>query len=159
MGDFFKSPHERASSNLYEMAMRGDVIGSNLLRQSSASARNAVGITTANRASGVAGDIMSQFASMGVTPGSANVTAVTDKALTPLYAGEQSAHAQISGQEIQGLLQLLMGQLSTGLAGLSTTSTFGDIMAGLTTAANVGAGVATGGGALGWWGKTPPKTA
>jgi hypothetical protein len=152
MGSFFTSPKERASTNMYDMAMQGKTFGSGILDSMSNLAKSNLEAQTSQRLATTKSDLQSRMASSG-TPVSAG-TGLTTKATTPIIAGEQNAMSEIDIARMNQAINMLFQQLSMGMSGLSSSSTFGDVMGGMTTIANIVSGVAGMGGANGfnWWG-------
>lgn len=143
MGNFFTSPQERKANSMWDAASSGKPLGSQFLEPIyNETVRNIEG-QTSQRIAGIGGDILSRSASMGVSPGS-NTEAMTTMAKEPLLANEQSAISQAGIAKQQAMVQMLMQQLFAGYSGSSSSSTFGDIMGGLSTAAQIFAGVGTG---------------
>ena len=142
MGDFFKSPRERASRSLYDAAVSGHPIGADFLDRSTGLARQSLREETSRRLSGMSGDILSRAASAGVSPGS-STEGLISKATEPVLAGEQQAEAQLSIEQQRALANMILQQLGVGLSGMSSSSTFGDIMAGITTTGNIFGGIGT----------------
>ena len=140
MGNFFSSPQQRASENLYNSALSGNPIGANLLRGEYSKEVSALEGNTSNRASGLSGDILSRIASQGGAPGSGS-EGVINKSLSPLWASEQMGEVQLGANLDKSMLELSMNDLSAGLSGMSSSSTFGDILGGLSTFANIGGGL------------------
>jgi hypothetical protein len=153
MGNFFSSPQSKAYQSLYDAAMNGKPVGSVLFQDIFNKGVNTIHGTTSQRTGTMAGDIMSRLSSTGV-PGTAEEGTIS-KATQPILANEVSAISSLSASESAQIMNTLMQQLSIGLSGLSSSSTFGDIFSGLTTAANIGQGIATMGGqnGFGWWNK------
>lgn len=139
MGDFFTSPREAAASNLYESAIKGKPIGESFLRNEATLAKQQLRQRTSDITGGISGDVLSRLASIGVSPGSSS-EALISKATNPILAGEQQSEAGID-TNLQGVLaNLLLNELNTGLSGLSASSTFGNILAGLQTVGNLATG-------------------
>ena len=138
MGNFFTSPQERAATTLYDAASSGRPMGADLLRGVYSRQLASLRGETSSRLSGQAGDIMSRLASVGA-PSSATEGLVA-RAQAPVLGSEQTAEQQLGANEMIQTINLLLSQLSLGLSGLSPTSTFGNIMAGLTTLGNVAGG-------------------
>ena len=138
MGNFFTSPRERASVGLYDAAMRGEPIGADMLQRSTQSALSAVRGQTSQRLSTISGDILSRTA--GNAPSGA-AEGLIARSLQPALAGEWNMESQIMSEAERAKLDMTLKQLSIGLAGMSDSSTFGDIMAGLTTMTNIAKGI------------------
>jgi hypothetical protein len=139
MGNFFSSPQQRASESLYDAAMSGKPIGQGFLEKEYGANLSALRANTSQRVGGIAGDIQSRAASEGFAPGS-GIEGLISRSTAPVLAGEQQAESQMSASEMQQMLQMLLDQLHTGIAGLPNSSPFGDILAGLTTLGNVAGG-------------------
>lgn len=135
----FSSPYEDAATSLYEMARSGRSIGSDLISSQAANARRSLRAQTSSRLAGVSGDILSRYSSAGIAPG-AGLEGIIGKQTQDILASEQQGETQLSMAEQSALLNSLLNQLSMGLSGLSKSSTFGDILSGLTTLSNVALG-------------------
>lgn len=171
MGNFFTNPKERASQTMWDAAMSGKPVGAQYLDAMYdpmlAEGQQRIQATTSSRIAETAQDIKSRMESIGA-PGGASEGLIS-RATAPIVSGEQSAlgemTSKVSSAKAQQLMQMILSQLSGGMAGMSDTSTFGDIMAGLNTVANLGGGIfqmSQGFGlsdATGWnpeWGKSVP---
>jgi len=139
VGDFFNSPRERAAESLYENAIAGRPIGESFLRSEAAISKQKLRQQTSGHVAGISGDIMSRLASIGVSPGS-STEAVISKSTSPILAGEQIAESGIDENLMRMLTQSLLQELQLGFSGLSSSSTFGNILAGLQTAGNIASG-------------------
>lgn len=142
MSDFFTSPQERASTKLYDMATQGhtpyDALITGKINKQITSVRQ-----QGNREAGKqAGDIVSRAQSSGIgfTSG---VNEAIGEAKTNIFDRTQTLENQIQAQGLDERLKALIDTLHLGLGGLSKSSAFGDIIAGATTIANIGAGVGT----------------
>lgn len=153
MGNFISSPYQRASENLYDMAVNGQVVGDKYLQGALSNEQRSLRTQASNVSGGIAGDIMSRMASQGFAPSGAaeNVIGAQKQ---KLYGQEQAAELQLDAATQQNMANLLINQLTTGLQGLSHSSPLGDILGGLTSIVNIGSGIATmgGKGGFGWWG-------
>ncbi len=172
MGDFFTSPRERAAEDLYgqgrdlySMALSGHPVGEALIRQLGGRAKTGVEALGSRQIAEASTDILSQLASMGVAPGTAGAD-LTAKTAGKIRGGVQEQFAKIDEATQATILDALFKTLGlstdmtkTGMSGMSSSSTFGDILAGLTTGTGLGAGIAALGGpqGMGWWGSLIPE--
>lgn len=101
---------------------------------------NSLRMETSGRLAGLAGDIQSRAASQGFAPGS-GTEGIIDKATQGVMGQEQQAESQLSAQNSEQQLGLLIQQLMAGLQGLPSSSPFGDVLGGLSTFANIGKGI------------------
>ena len=143
MGQFFTSPQEAGATSLFDMAMGGKTPWDSLINEKAGMAKTQVG-QQASSAIGQGGqDIFSQLASMGVAPGSGQ-TDIANKNATGIRSGAINTNANIDMAALGDQLQYLFGMMQTGLGGMSTSSSFGDILAALTSGANIFSGGAKG---------------
>lgn len=142
MGDFFSSPQQRAAQSLYEAAVSGKPIGAGLISGMEGAAAGQIMGATASKTGAIGGDILSRTASLGGP--TSGTEGMISKATQPLLSAEQQSLANLGVMSEAQFLNLMMQQLGMGISGMSSSSTFGDIMGGLMTLGNM----ATGAGAL-----------
>ena len=159
MADFFTSPQEKASQDLFAQAQSGrspyDMMIENERQLALNTGKTLIGQQTSQAQAGIAGDTLSQAASAGVGYGSGVADLVGKQSAKVGESGQIAMGkltADVNSQASQQKLQALMDTLHLGLGGLSKSSSFGDILAGLETFANIGTGVLTGGASAGLWG-------
>lgn len=138
MGDFFKSPQQRASESLYDSVLSGKPLGETLIRGASTAIKTGLEMDTSKAMSQQAGDILGRMAFSGAT--NSSVESLISKANQGLLGNLQSAEVKLSAQEQQAMIDNMLKQLSISLSGLSSSSTFGDIFAGLQTLGTIAGG-------------------
>jgi hypothetical protein len=140
MGNFFTSPQQRAGQTMYDAATSGHPIGGDIVNRSYASGLESLRANAANISANQAGDILSRNASAGIAGGS-SVEGEISKNNQNLYSSEQGGELSLYSDMLKELAGLTNHQLGLGLSTMSSSSTFGDILGGLTTLTNVGSGV------------------
>lgn len=153
MGNFLTSPQEAGATSLFNMAMGGQTPWDALINEKAGMAKTQVEQGASSAIGQGSQDIMSQLASLGIAPGSGQ-TDLTQKMATGVRSGAINTKANIDTAALGDQLQSLFGALQTGFGGLSTSSTLGDILAALTSGANIFGGAAKGFNLLG---KNPVK--
>ena len=153
MGNFFTSPYETASKNMYDMALSGKTPWDDLLTKQSAIQKTGIDRAASQNIATQSGDILSQLTSMGIAPGS-GIADIIAKSGTGIRSSAQTAKSSVDASALERQFRSLIEMLQGGRAGLSKSSPFGDIMAALQTGGNIFEGVARGGGkeGLNFWG-------
>ena len=157
MGDFFTNPKERAAKTLFEQVQGGSTPWSGKLAQMAGSQKSELETSGNEAIAKGSGDILSQLISGGVAPGSGEAD-IVGKQATGVRSGIQKGQSQIDVGQQGAEIQSLMSMLQSAMGGMSSASTGGDLMSGLTMLAQMGAGIGMMGGPQGfdWWkGVTP----
>jgi len=161
MGDFFNSPKEQTAGSLAELAMKGRLPQGmeNALNSQIWSARAGIERGASRQIANSSADLMSQAASQGVGPGTA-LASILGKNNALIADRTSGALADVSANAMNTEFGTLAQLLQLGVNNMKSSTGFGDLMAGLSTAANIAAGVTTMGGSqgLGWWGPKSPLT-
>jgi len=159
MGNFLTSTKEAAASSLYDMSMSGKMPQgwANILQQSGDLAKTNVMRQGAETNATTTADTISQVASMGGAPTGATAD-ILGRNKAKVGGKTQEMITGIDTEMLNkkmGILDMLLG---AGFANLKTSSPFADVLAGLSTAATIGAGTLTGLGpqGLGLIGKARP---
>lgn len=152
MSNFFTSPRERASQSLYDLAISGRTPYDAMFEEYRGNAIQNIRRSTARESAGTAGDILSQAQSAGITFGS-GLSEVVSEAKGKISERGQILEGGVNEKASLMKLGSLAEALRLGLSGLSTSSTAGDVLAGLTTVGKIAGGVAAMGGPQGfdWW--------
>lgn len=155
MGSFFQSPQEGGATSLFNQAMGGSSIFDSLIGKQTGLAKTGLEAEGSRLSASSGADIMSQLASGGVNPGSAGAADLVAKNKAGIGESVLSSEGKVDQNALMQQLQALMQQLQMGYSGLSQSSPFGDLLAGLQTGANIFSGVAKGGSktqGMNWWG-------
>jgi hypothetical protein len=140
MGNFFKSPQQQASESLYGSALSGQPVGAGLVEGEYGKELYGLRSGATQRSSSLTGDILSRNASEGGIP-SSSTEATIGKGTAGIWEQEQLGETQLGANLDKSMLSLTLNDLAAGLSGMSTSSTFGDLLGGLTTLSNVGGGL------------------
>ena len=154
MGSFFTSPQERGATTLFDSAMGGTSPWDSLINQKAGLAKTGIDQSASQAVGQGSQDIFSQLASMGVAPGSGQVD-IAGKQAAGIRSNAIGQKSQVDQAALNTQMQSIMQSLGVGMQGLSTSSSGGDMLAGLTTLANIFAGVGVGGSkskGMGFWG-------
>ena len=139
MGSFFTSPQEQGATSLFDMAMGGQSPWDSLINQQAGLAKTGID-QNASRAIGQGSqDIFSQLASMGVAGGSGQVD-IAGKQAAGIRSNAIGQKSQVDQNALNAQIQSIMQNMQTGLSGMSTSSSGGDLLAGLTSLANIFSG-------------------
>lgn len=153
MGNFFTSPKEEMAGTLTDLAMNGRLPKGwqSLIDESNATAKSGIVGEGRSTMATSAADTLSQAASMGLTSGVPSIIGANNAKIASGVGKDLGAVDVASMQQKLGSLGQL---LQMGFGSMDNTSGFGDLMAGLTSVANIGAGIVGMGGrnGLGWWG-------
>lgn len=140
MGNFFASPQQRAGQSLYDAAVSGHPVGEGGLKKSYALDLQNLRSGTKQESATLSGDILSRITSQGGTPGAAT-EGVIGKQNEQLFGQEQGGENALYSDLMKNIMGLTSHDISTGLATMSNSSTFGDILGGLSTLTNIGGGL------------------
>jgi len=144
MGDFLNSPREKAAKNMYDQAMGGTTPFDSAIQKRALTAKTGLEAQGNRMSASMGGDILSQLTSAGITPGSSAAVGSVAKAKAGVGENVLQAEGQVDIAALDEQLKALTNFLNIGYSGLSSSSTLGDILAGLQTGANIFGGTATG---------------
>jgi hypothetical protein len=121
------------------MAMGGSSPWESLINQKAGMAKTSVEQGASKDIATSTSDIFSQLNSMGVAGGSGGID-IANKNATGIRSNAAQSKAQIDQAAISTSIDSIMKSLGLGMQGLSDSSSGGDLLAGLTSLANIFSG-------------------